>query len=183
MLQQTDLSGAAPGAGGAALPAREAASHRRRPRGRAGAHRARRRSIRRAGRCSSSSRWKRRSRRCTRRCCARSCWSWRAWCCRSLASLVLARRMVRPIQALQAGAARIGAGALDQRIDGPHRRRAGGAGRVVQPHDRRSCASRTPPWSRRSTSARATWPRRSSQLPALGDVSQAVNSSLDSSTC
>jgi signal transduction histidine kinase len=33
-----------------------------------------------------------------------------------LASLVLARRMVRPIQALQAGAARIGGGALDQRI-------------------------------------------------------------------
>ena len=34
-----------------------------------------------------------------------------------LASLFLARRMVRPIQALQEGAARIGGGALDQRID------------------------------------------------------------------
>jgi signal transduction histidine kinase len=34
-----------------------------------------------------------------------------------LGSLVLARKMVRPIRALQAGAARIGAGALDQRID------------------------------------------------------------------
>jgi len=34
-----------------------------------------------------------------------------------LASLILARNMVRPIQALQAGAARIGAGALDQRIE------------------------------------------------------------------
>ena len=33
------------------------------------------------------------------------------------ASLLLARRMVTPIQALQAGAARIGAGELDQRID------------------------------------------------------------------
>src|SRR5438876_6278135 len=33
------------------------------------------------------------------------------------ASLVLARRMVTPIQALQVGAARIGAGELDQRID------------------------------------------------------------------
>jgi signal transduction histidine kinase len=33
------------------------------------------------------------------------------------ASLVLARRMVTPIQALQTGAARIGAGELDQRID------------------------------------------------------------------
>jgi two-component system, NtrC family, sensor kinase len=34
-----------------------------------------------------------------------------------LASLVLARRMTTPIHALEAGAARIGAGALDQRID------------------------------------------------------------------
>jgi signal transduction histidine kinase len=34
-----------------------------------------------------------------------------------LASLVLARKMVNPIQALQAGAARIGAGELDQRIE------------------------------------------------------------------
>ena len=34
-----------------------------------------------------------------------------------LASLLLARRMTTPIHALQAGAARIGAGALDQRID------------------------------------------------------------------
>jgi len=34
-----------------------------------------------------------------------------------LASLVLARKMVRPIQALQAGAARIGGGALTQRIE------------------------------------------------------------------
>src|SRR5262249_55626018 len=34
-----------------------------------------------------------------------------------VASLILARRMVRPIHALEAGATRIGAGALDQRID------------------------------------------------------------------
>jgi signal transduction histidine kinase len=34
-----------------------------------------------------------------------------------VASFVLARRMATPIQALEAGAARIGAGALDQRID------------------------------------------------------------------
>jgi len=36
-----------------------------------------------------------------------------------LASLILARRLVRPIQALEAGAARIGAGRLDQRITVP----------------------------------------------------------------
>jgi methyl-accepting chemotaxis protein len=35
----------------------------------------------------------------------------------SLASLFLARSMVRPIRALQAGVARIGAGALDQRVE------------------------------------------------------------------
>ena len=34
-----------------------------------------------------------------------------------LASLLLARRMVKPIQALQAGAARIGAGELGHRIE------------------------------------------------------------------
>src|SRR5439155_12234305 len=34
-----------------------------------------------------------------------------------LASLYFVRRMVTPIQALQAGAARIGAGALDQRLE------------------------------------------------------------------
>ena len=34
-----------------------------------------------------------------------------------MASLVLVRRMVAPIRALQAGAARIGAGALDHRIE------------------------------------------------------------------
>jgi nitrate/nitrite-specific signal transduction histidine kinase len=35
----------------------------------------------------------------------------------ALAALVLARRMTGPIRALQAGAARIGAGELDRRID------------------------------------------------------------------
>ncbi len=54
--------------------------------------------------------------------------------CPCLASLVLARRMVRPIRALGAGAARIGAGDLGQRIAGPDRGRDRGAGRRVQPH-------------------------------------------------
>ena len=48
---------------------------------------------------------------------ARSGSSWRGVVLSVLASLVLARRIVTPIQALEAGAARIGAGALDQRID------------------------------------------------------------------
>ena len=47
---------------------------------------------------------------------------------------LLARRMVMPIRAIQAGAARIAAGKLDQRIDGANRRRAGGAWRAVQRH-------------------------------------------------
>ena len=50
----------------------------------------------------------------------------------TLAGLLLARRMTGPIRALDAGAARIGAGALDHRIAGPHRRRARGARPAVQ---------------------------------------------------
>ena len=54
------------------------------------------------------------------------------------------------------GAARIGAGELGHRIEVQDRRRAGDAGRAVQPDRRRSCRSRTPTWSRRSRSAPAS---------------------------
>ena len=47
-----------------------------------------------------------------RRCCCSA-----ASCCRCSASLFVARRMVQPIRAMQAGAARIGAGKLDQQIE------------------------------------------------------------------
>ena len=50
------------------------------------------------------------------------------------ASVFLARRMVTPIQALQAGAARIGAGDLGPSACGPDRGRGGSSGRPVQQH-------------------------------------------------
>ena len=50
-----------------------------------------------------------------------------------LAGALLARRMVVPIRALQAGAERIGGGELGHRLVDQDRRRAGGAGRPVQP--------------------------------------------------
>ena len=77
-----------------------------------------------------------------------------------VASLLLARRMVTPIRALQEGAARIGAGALDQQI-------------AVHTGDEletladtfnqmtAQLASRTPTWSRRSRNGPATSPSRS----------------------
>ena len=51
-----------------------------------------------------------------------------------LAALLLARWMVVPVRALAAGAARIGAGALDHRIEIQSGRRTGGAGRPAQRH-------------------------------------------------
>ena len=54
----------------------------------------------------------------------------------ALAALFLARGMARPIRTLQEGAQLIGAGKLDQEIDGAHRRRARSARRTVQRDDR-----------------------------------------------
>jgi HAMP domain-containing protein len=53
----------------------------------------------------------------------------------ALGALALARGMVRPIRTLDEGARRIGAGELDQKIDGEDRRRARGPRRSVQPDD------------------------------------------------
>ena len=52
-----------------------------------------------------------------------------------LASILLARRMVAPIRVLQEGAARIGAGRLDQPIEAAHGRRDPRPRGIVQPHD------------------------------------------------
>jgi len=95
-----------------------------------------------------------------------------------VASLVLARRMVRPIAALQGGAARIGAGALDQRIEvrtgdeledlaNSFNRMAGQLGESYATLEQKVD-------ERTRDLADAL-----SQLRALGEVSQAVNSSLD----
>ena len=59
-------------------------------------------------------------------------------------SVLLARRLARPIEAIQAAAARIGSGSLDQRIEISQQRRAGRARRRVQPHGSAAARSPTP---------------------------------------
>jgi signal transduction histidine kinase/DNA-binding response OmpR family regulator len=95
-----------------------------------------------------------------------------------LASIVLARRMVAPIRVLQAGAARIGAGELGHRIEvrtrdelealGDEFNRA--AARLQESYAglEQKVAERT-----------GELTRSVAELRALGDVVQAVNSSLD----
>src|SRR4029078_12443934 len=93
----------------------------------------------------------------------------------SLASLFLARSMVRPIHALQAGAARIGAGALDQRIEvrtGDELEALGEALNQMPAHWRESYATLEQRVEERTRDLAGALGR----LRALGEVSQAVNS-------
>jgi signal transduction histidine kinase/DNA-binding response OmpR family regulator len=95
-----------------------------------------------------------------------------------LASLVLARRMVRPIAALQGGAARIGSGALDQRIDvrtGDELEDLGESFNRMASQLRESYAT----LEQRVDERTRDLAEALGQLRALGEVSQAVNSSLD----
>jgi signal transduction histidine kinase len=98
-----------------------------------------------------------------------------------MASVILARRMVRPIEALQAGASQIGAGALDQRID------------VHTSDELEDLADGFNEMTRRLRDSYATLEQKVvertrdladalEKLRALGEVSQAVNSSLDLQT-
>jgi signal transduction histidine kinase len=105
-----------------------------------------------------------------------------------LASLVLARRMVTPIQALQAGAARIGAGELDQRIDvrtGDELEALGNqfnsmAGQLKESYAglERKVEERTQELQMRSRELA----RSVAELKALGEVGRAVSSTLDLET-
>ena len=95
-----------------------------------------------------------------------------------LASLVLARRMVRPIEALQGGAARIGGGALDQRIEvrsGDELEDLAESFNLMSSQLRESYATLEQKVDERTHDLAGAL----SQLRALGEVSQAVNSSLD----
>jgi signal transduction histidine kinase len=105
-----------------------------------------------------------------------------------LASLVLARRMVTPIQALQAGAARIGAGELDQRIDvrtGDELEALGNQFNSMASQLKESYAGlerkveeRTQELQMRSRELA----RSVAELKALGEVGRAVSSTLDLET-
>ena len=69
------------------------------------------------------------------------------------ASFFLARALVRPLRALQQGAAQIGAGELDRRIE-VARATSSKAWPSSSTGWARSCASRMRGWSARSSSAR-----------------------------
>jgi len=95
-----------------------------------------------------------------------------------LASLVLARRLTRPIQQLQLGAARIGAGALDQRIDvrtGDELEALGDAFNSMSSQLRESYATLEQKVDERTRDLAAALER----LRALGAVSETVSSTLD----
>jgi signal transduction histidine kinase len=95
-----------------------------------------------------------------------------------LASLVLARRMVKPIQALTAGTTRIGAGALDQRIEvgtGDELDELGAAFNHMAAQLRESYGTLEDNVTERTRGLAEAL----GHVRALGEVSQAVNSSLD----
>ncbi len=95
-----------------------------------------------------------------------------------LASVLLARRMARPVRELQAGAARVGRGELDYRID----IRTGDelealAGEFNQAAAQLQDAQRN--LERKVEERTAELTRSLAELRALGEVVKAVNSSLD----
>ena len=95
-----------------------------------------------------------------------------------LASVVLARRMVAPIRVLQAGAARIGAGELSHRIEV----RTGDELEALGDEFNRAAARLQESYTglEQKVQERTEELTRSvAELRALGDVVQAVNSSLD----
>src|SRR5262249_54198133 len=105
-----------------------------------------------------------------------------------LASVVLARRMVAPIRVLQEGAARIGAGELGHRIDV----RTGDELETLGEEFNRTAArleesyatleQRVESRTRELADANAELNDAFERLKALGEVAQAVNSTLDLET-
>ena len=95
--------------------------------------------------------------------------------------LMLARNMVRPIQALQAGAAQIGAGALDQRIEV----RTGDELEMLADQFNSMAAQLQESYANLEQKVEARTRELTEaleQLKALGEVSQAVSSTLNLET-
>jgi signal transduction histidine kinase len=112
-----------------------------------------------------------------------------------LASLVLARKMVTPIRRLQEGAARIGAGALDQRIEvrtGDELEALAEQFNSMAGQLQASYANLEQKVEERTREVREVFEalqirsrelaRSVEELQALGEVSQAINSTLDLQT-
>ncbi len=98
-----------------------------------------------------------------------------------LASVVLARRMVAPIRRLQEGAARVGQGELDHRID----IRTGDELEALADEFNRTAAQLEDSYQsleRKVADRTAELTRSVAELQALGKVGQAVNSTLDLDT-
>jgi signal transduction histidine kinase len=105
-----------------------------------------------------------------------------------LASVLLARRMVAPIRALQEGAARIGAGDLGHRVDirtgdelqalGEELNRSAAELQVARATLEHKVEERT----RELAEANGALARSVQELRALGEVAQAVSSTLDLDT-
>ncbi len=98
-----------------------------------------------------------------------------------VASLVLARRMVAPIQALQAGAAKIGAGELDQRLEvrtGDELEGLAEQFNSMAAQLKESYAGLEKKVEERTRELKGAL----EELKALGEVSQAVSSTLDLET-
>jgi signal transduction histidine kinase len=98
-----------------------------------------------------------------------------------VASIALARRMVQPIRALQEGAARIGAGELEHRIDvrtGDELEALGNEFNQMASHLEESYATLEHKVATRTRELA----RSVQELQALGEIGQAVNSTLDLET-
>jgi signal transduction histidine kinase len=99
----------------------------------------------------------------------------------SLASLLIGRRVVRPVKVLRQGAARIGAGALDHRIDV----RTGDELEALATEFNRMAAQLQESYAgleQKVTERTRELARSVEELQALGEVGQAVNSTLDLQT-
>ena len=146
--------------------------------GRRGPHRPLDDHAARLGRCSSSSRWRRRSSRCAPRPSAPA-----LLVALGIVLSVVAERAAGPADGhsrsrrCRPSAAKIGAGELDHRIDDPDRRRAGGAGRRVQPDDRPAARVVRHAWSSKVEDRTRELTESLEQQTATAEILRVISSS------